>query len=182
MFSLIVAFPKLEDAKNLKNVLTRYGYSDIFVTNSGAQVIGFANELDGGIVISGYRLSDMHYQELYGYLPREFSLLLVASPGKLEECINQNIVCLGMPIRTNELVEILNQMTKEYRIMLRRQKAKRPQNRRTEKEKQIIHDAKELLMNRNQMTEEEAHRYIQKLSMDSGNNLVETAEMILAFE
>ena len=67
MFSLIVAFPKLEDAKNLKNVLTRYGYSDIFATNSGAQVIGIANELDGGIVISGYRLSDMHYHELYGF-------------------------------------------------------------------------------------------------------------------
>ena len=32
------------------------------------------------------------------------------------------------------------------------------------------------------MTEIDAHKYIQKLSMDSGNNLVETAEMILAFE
>ena len=29
------------------------------------------------------------------------------------------------------------------------------------------------------MTEEEAHRYIQKISMDSATNLVETAEMIL---
>ncbi len=30
------------------------------------------------------------------------------------------------------------------------------------------------------MTESEAHRYIQKCSMDSGTNLVETAQMILA--
>ena len=37
-------------------------------------------------------------------------------------------------------------------------------------------------MERNQMTENDAHKYIQKLSMDSGNNLVETAEMILTFE
>ena len=29
------------------------------------------------------------------------------------------------------------------------------------------------------MTEQEAHRYIQKLSMDSGNNIVETAIMII---
>ena len=29
------------------------------------------------------------------------------------------------------------------------------------------------------MTEEEAHRYIQKISMDSATNLVETAEMLL---
>ena len=51
-----------------------------------------------------------------------------------------------------------------------------------EKEQKTIDDAKALLMERNHLSEEEAHKYIQKLSMDSGNNLVETAEMILAFE
>lgn len=30
------------------------------------------------------------------------------------------------------------------------------------------------------MSEEEAHRYMQKCSMDSGNNMVETAKMIFA--
>ena len=29
------------------------------------------------------------------------------------------------------------------------------------------------------MTEAEAHRYLQKCSMDNGTNLVETAEMVL---
>ena len=33
---------------------------------------------------------------------------------------------------------------------------------------------------RNSMTEEEAHRYIQKCSMDSGTNLVETAQMVIS--
>ena len=46
-------------------------------------------------------------------------------------------------------------------------------------EQSTIDSAKALLMERNQMTEDEAHKYIQKISMDSGNNLVETAEMIL---
>lgn len=35
-------------------------------------------------------------------------------------------------------------------------------------------------MVRNHMTEEEAHRYLQKTSMDSGTNLVETAQMVLS--
>ena len=34
-------------------------------------------------------------------------------------------------------------------------------------------------MSRNHMSEEEAHRYIQKCSMDSGTNMVETAQMVL---
>mgnify|MGYP000139655574 FL=1 len=43
-----------------------------------------------------------------------------------------------------------------------------------------IRKAKELLMTRNNMSEEEAHRYLQKSSMDSGTNMVETAEMVLS--
>lgn len=50
---------------------------------------------------------------------------------------------------------------------------------RSESDRKVITAAKELLMERNQMTEQEAHRYIQKLSMDSGNNIVETAIMII---
>ncbi len=69
---MIVAFSKLEDAKKIKNALNRNGYNDILACNSASQVIAAANENDGGIVLCGYRLPDMHYSELYGYLPREY--------------------------------------------------------------------------------------------------------------
>ena len=35
-------------------------------------------------------------------------------------------------------------------------------------------------MGRNNMTEEEAHRYLQKRSMENGTGLVETAQMVLS--
>ena len=44
----------------------------------------------------------------------------------------------------------------------------------------MLKEAKEILMVRNHLTEEEAHKYLQKCSMDSGTNLVETAAMVLA--
>ena len=47
------------------------------------------------------------------------------------------------------------------------------------KKKEYISNAKRLLMEKNQMTEEEAYRHIQKCSMDSGTNMVETAQMLL---
>lgn len=34
-------------------------------------------------------------------------------------------------------------------------------------------------MERNHLSEEDAYRYIQKCSMDSGTNMVETAQMVL---
>ena len=49
-----------------------------------------------------------------------------------------------------------------------------------EEEIKIMEQAKTLLMEQNHMTEEEAHRYIQKRSMDNGTGMVETAEMILS--
>ena len=58
-------------------------------------------------------------------------------------------------------------------------KARKPK-RRSEREENYIKNAKALLMERNHLTEEEAHRYIQKSSMDSGTNMVETAEMVLS--
>lgn len=175
---VIVAFPKLEDAKNMRQVLMRNGFEDTMACNSANQVISAANDSEGGVVVCGYRLADMHYSELFGYLPREFAMLLVASPARLEECYSQDIVCLAMPVRSGELVGTVRMMTMDLARELRRRRGDRPRQR-SVAEQSAIDSAKALLMERNQMTEDEAHKYIQKLSMDSGNNLVETAEMIL---
>jgi response regulator NasT len=51
--------------------------------------------------------------------------------------------------------------------------------RRTEKDTADINKAKELLMSRNGMTEQEAHRFIQRKSMDTGAKAVETARLII---
>lgn len=136
-----------------------------------------ANELDEGIVLCGYRFSDMHYSELVNYLPRGFQMLLVASLDKLEYCQDNNIVCLPMPFKTNDLINTINMIT--YQYQRRKKKEKAQPKERSEEEKEIISRAKLLLMERNNMTEMEAHRYLQKNSMDSGTNLVEMAEIVL---
>ncbi len=178
MPSIIIAFPKMEDTVSIKNALVRNGYDVNATCTTGAQVVTIANELDDGIVICGYRFSDMHYSQLNGYLPKGFEMLLIASPNKLEECTDNNIVCLSMPIKMTDLVYTLQMMF--YNYSRRRKKEKDKPKPRTDAEKEVINKAKLVLMERNNMTEEEAHRYIQKNSMDSGTNMVEMAEMILS--
>ena len=177
MLSIIIAFPKIEDAKSIKNILIRNGYEVNATCTTGSSVIGIANELDGGIVISGYRLLDMHYSELIGYLPKGFQMLLLASPTKIGENTEENMVCVNMPLKINDFLNTLQMMT--YNYTRRKKKEKDKQKVRTEEEKAKIEKAKQVLMVRNNMTEEEAHRYIQKNSMDSGTTMVEMAEMIL---
>ncbi len=177
MFSIIVGFPRLEDANNIKNLLLRNGYNCSESCTSGSQIITHANDLDEGIVVCGYRFPDMHFSELNNYLPQGFEMLLIASPEKLEYSQNNNIVCLPMPIKTHDLLNTLQMMT--YQYQKRKKKERDKPKERTEEEKALILKAKLVLMDRNNMTEEEAHRYLQKHSMDSGTNLVEMSEMVL---
>jgi len=177
VYSIIVGFPRLEDANGLRNVISRNGFNVSEACTTGAQVVALAHDLDEGIVVCGYRFADMHFSELNNYLPKGFELLLVASPEKLEYCQDNNIVCLPMPIKTHDLLDTLQMMA--YRYQKRKKKDRDKPKERTEEEKALIQKAKLVLMDRNNMTEEEAHRYLQKSSMDSGTSLLEMSEMII---
>mgnify|MGYP000296722938 CR=1 FL=1 len=58
------------------------------------------------------------------------------------------------------------------------EKDKKKPKQRSWKEQNYISNAKMLLMERNHLSEDDAYRYIQKCSMDSGTNMVETAQMV----
>lgn len=177
MTNIIVVLPKLDDAKNMKNALVRSGYRVTGICTTGAQAISQADGLHDGIVISSYKLPDMVYTELHECLPAGFEILLMASGRVIQECYGNDIVCLSMPLKINDLVNTLNMMMEG--IERRRRKLRSQPKKRSEEEDTLIKKAKEVLMARNHMTEDEAHKYLQKTSMDSGTNVVETAQMVL---
>ena len=178
MTNIIVAFSKQENARNIKKILMQNGHQVSAVCTTGAQVLQNAGELGGGIIVCGYRFVDMMYAELYEYLPPYFEMLLVASPANCGTRPVENIVCLATPLKVNELLQTVEMM--EYTITRRKKKAKEKPKERTEEEHAMIREAKALLMERNNLSEEEAHRYIQKRSMDNGTGMTETAQMILS--
>ncbi len=178
MANVIVAFSKQEDARNIKNILTKNGFSVVHVCTSGAQAITAAEGLSAGIIVCGYRLPDMLSAELYDCLPPDFAMLMVSSPARRPAQLPEKVVCLPVPLKVHALVETMAMM-EEAQARCRRRQRMQPRQR-NEEEKNIINQAKRLLMERNGMTEEEAHRYIQKCSMDSGTNMIETAQMVIS--
>lgn len=176
--NIIVAFPKLEDAKNIRSALMKNGFSVAAICTTGAQVLQHADELGTGIVVCGYSFVDMIFSDLQGDLPSGFEMLLVASQRRLEECRGLNFMCVAIPIKMHELVNTLSMM-QENRARRNRRALLKPKPR-NERDMNTIRQAKELLMARNNMTEKEAHRYIQKCSMSNGCNMVETAKMVLS--
>lgn len=177
MLCIIIIFPKMEDANNIKTLLVRNGFEVQAVCTTGAQAISIANELDGGIVVCGYRMSDMHCMEIRDYLPEGFEMLLIASAPRIAEMDGSGIMSVSMPLKARDLVNTLQVMTHRYEQ--KKRKARQKPKVRSEDERAVIEEAKLILMQRNHMTEDEAHRYIQKNSMDSGVNLLEMAEMII---
>lgn len=177
MTNIIVAFPKMEDAKSIKNLLVKNGFSVTAVCTSGAQALSYADEFHDGIIICGYKLADMIYAELHGNLPKGFEMLLMTSQRLLAETTGSNIIGLAMPLKVHELISTVGMMSQG--IVRRRKKQREKPRVRNEEEASTIMKAKRLLMERNHMTEEEAHRYIQKHSMDNSTNMVETAQMVL---
>lgn len=178
MTSVIVALPKMDDARKMKSLLLEKGIPVAGVCTTGAQAIAQADGLNGGIILCGYKLPDMIYSQLYEFLPVGFEMLLMASRHLISGGVERGIMCLSMPLKLHELLGTLNMMIQNMERQKRKLKTK-PRERNAEEVK-LIRQAKEVLMGRNHMTEEEAHRYIQKCSMDSGTNMVETAQMVLA--
>ncbi|MGN0160763.1 MAG: ANTAR domain-containing response regulator [Lachnospiraceae bacterium] len=176
--NVIVAFPRVDDARNIKTILSKNGFNVVSYCTSGANVLSQLDHLDGGVVVCGYKLTDMLYTDLMDSLPRHFKMLLVASESHWNERDDSDVVFVSMPLKVQALSETLN-MIIETQIMQRRRERQRPKVR-SEEEQNLIRDAKRLLIEKNNMTEGEAHKYIQKCSMDSGNSMVETAAMVMS--
>ena len=131
-----------------------------------------------GILICGSMLQDMPYTELRELLPAGFEILLIAPSDRWIDSLPEGIVGLPSPLKAYDLLNTIEMMsqTQESRRKKRRETARK----RSRGEQQVIEQAKALLMERNGMSEEEAHRYLQKTSMEGGRNMTESAQMVLS--
>jgi response regulator NasT len=112
--------------------------------------------------------------ELYHDIPPGYTLLVLANQAKLDQINEENIVKLSAPVQKKELIASVQML---LQTGAQREKPNVPK--RSEEEKELIWKAKFLLMERQHMTEEQAHRFIQKRSMDAGYKMVQTAQIIL---
>ena len=174
MSSIVIALPKIEDARKIRVVLERHGFTVASVCTTASNALSSASELGSGVMICSHRLPDMNY--LSECMPRDFEMLLLASARVICE-VPTSILSVQMPIKASDLVNTVNMiLTQQER---RKRKEKKKPKARSWKEQNYISNAKMMLMQRNHLSEDDAYRYIQKSSMDSGTNMVETAQMLL---
>ena len=172
--SIVIALPKIDDAKKIRTILNRHGFSVAAVCSTASTAL--ASMSDGGILICGYKLTDRYYRDVLEDIPSYFEMLLLASGRVIAEAPT-SVLTVEMPMKVSDLVNTVDMMLSQIERRLKKEK-KKPKTR-SWKEQNYISNAKFLLMERNHLSEEDAYRYIQKCSMDSGTNMVETAQMVL---
>lgn len=178
MMSIVIVFSKIENGKHIKELLTHNGFEVAAVHTTAAAALQETYNLESGLIISSVRLPDMFYRDLRDCLPAAFDMLLIGSAEAVREREGDGIVSLSTPLKSYELLRTVQMMMAKHH---RPRPGKKPRPKpRSDKEQKLIDDAKQLLIERNHLSEEEAHRYIQKSSMNSGTNMVEAAQMIIA--
>lgn len=173
MEKIIVAFESKATCQKIAESIQSGGAASCVTMHSCGEVRRMVHQSRLNIVVCGYKLSDGTSEDLFADLPPTCSMLMVASRPQLE-LVHEDIFKLPAPVSRAGLCASV-----ELLLQANRQLSKYIKPRRSDDERALIEEAKKLLMERNGMTEEQAHRYLQKQSMDAGAKLVQTARMVL---
>ncbi len=174
MGSIIIAMPKYDNALKVSEIIKRSDISEIVtICTIGSDVLRKVEDMDVSIVVCTRKLRDMGYEELSGLLPPHVKMLLLTKDPDLEP-FSSEIIKLLMPFKVADFTGTLRMLlSRDYYPKRKKRTLRSPE------EQRIIDKAKAILMERNDMTEPDAFRYIQKTSMDTGRTLIESAQMIL---
>ena len=175
MQTVIVAFEGAANSGKIRELLESEGEFSCLVCRSAAEVKRAVHKQHRSLIVCGFKLADETCEELFYDLPAGCFMLMVAPQAKLELSESEGIFKLQAPARRGELLASVRMLAQFQRYVPREMGP-----RRGEEEQKLIAQAKAALMDRHGMTEEQAHRFLQKQSMDNGAKLADTARLVLS--
>jgi len=169
-----VAFTNEAARGRIVRLLESEGFSPAGCFYAGADVIRTVHKLGSAAVICGFKLRDMTAGDLAMSLRGSAAVLAVTTPVYLDLIGGENLFKLATPVSRADFFASLELIRSFERNHLRP-----PVTRRRTDEQLLVERAKALLMDVNRMTESEAHRFLQKKSMDAGLRMAETAQLLI---
>ena len=175
METVIVAFENTAMSQRFSDLLESTGAARCLTCHSGDQVRRYLSSQQVYCVVCGPHLTDGPAEWLYEDLPPSCSLLLVGPQHILDACVTRDVFKLPTPIRKEEALSTVRLLLQFGHRMERFVRPKR-----STAEQELVNKAKKLLMERKGLSEDEAHRTLQKRSMDAGSRLTQTARQVIA--
>ena len=173
MRDVIIASANRKSAEHIKSILQRDLLFVSEIYQSGAEVLSYASIRPDAVVVCG-RLSDgLPAVYLAETLPPGFDVVHLVSSSDAYQGFVSNMVELTMPLDRVEFVSVVRTLTQLSSDITSRKKT------RSVEENDLLTLAKQRLCENYGISEREAHRKIQKMSMEQGVRLMDVARKIL---
>ena len=173
MRDVIIASANRKSAEHIKSILQRDLLFASATYQAGAEVLSYASIRPDAVVVCG-RLSDgLPAVSLAETLPPGFVVVPLVSSSDAYQGFVSNMVELTMPLDRAEFVAGVRTLTQLSSDITSRKKT------RSVEENDLLTLAKQRLCEIYGISEREAHRKIQKMSMEQGVRLMDVARKIL---
>lgn len=183
MKSVIIAFSNPLLTNWITAVLTRGGYTIEYSCKTAGEVARVADFCTSPVVVCGFQFADMTAEDLQTILDGRIAMLTVVLPHQRDLIERQGMAVVPYPLSSMELLQAIEHVERNAAEAAVAPKPPAPSkshpSERPAEEKLLILKAKGYLMDEYQMTESQAHRFLQKSSMDRGLKLIDSARMVL---
>lgn len=170
MKRIVIAASVETSRDHIARILSAAGFDVFRACASGGEVKRAANQAGDCLVVLYGSLPDCLVDELAWDLPPEAQILLLGKPQLLSRCESPRLFKMEAPCPASALTAAVDMLSQMHKMQLPK---------RVGQEKQTVEKAKRLLMEKQGLTEPEAHRAMQQYAMNHGMKMAEYAEQIL---
>ena len=170
MARIVIAGRSAQSREQMASLLSSSGYPVYRLCSSAGELRRVLNDCDDGLLILAGQLPDCSADELFWDYGSQVQILLIARPPVLEACEEAGVFRLALPTTRQAVLGAVEMLTQLHRMRLPRRSAD---------EKQLVEEAKALLMRRDGLTEPQAHRMLQQAAMSRGLRMADCAAQII---
>ena len=170
MTRIIIASAAEESRTKVSRLLASSGFSVFRLCESESELRRAISESQDGLVVLLGSLPGCRADELQWDYRNGLHILQIARPSVLAECENPEVFRLALPTSSQAIVGAVQMLEQLHQMQLPRRSAA---------DKDIVDQAKRLLMQRDGLTEPEAHRALQQYAMNHGMKMADYAAQII---
>ncbi len=170
MARIVIAGRSAQSREQMASLLSSSGYPVYRLCSGAGELRRVLNDCDDGLLILAGQLPDCSADELFWDYGSQVQILLIARPPVLEACEEAGVFRLALPTSQQAVLGAVEMLTQLHRMRLPRRSAD---------EKQLVEEAKALLMRRDGLTEPQAHRMLQQAAMSRGLRMADCAAQII---
>ena len=170
MARIVVAGSTEQSRSQIARLLSTSGYPVYRLCSHAGELRRVLNECEDGLLILAGALPDCSADDLYWDYGKQVQILLIARPPVLDACEEPGVFRLPLPVSRQTILGAVEMLQQLHQMRL----PKRGSN-----EKMLVEEAKALLMQRQGLTEPQAHRAMQQYAMNHGIRMSDYAAQII---